>query len=187
MQAPDVFIPTFHAAGQRLCRWFCLGLLVLAGLVGGAAESAAQGGVGVRRALQVGLAVVPGVGVQLGYVGPRSIYTVEGLLYADGQPSLGSGESTLQLSGGIGAALRPLGVVRTIGNADYRYDFDFGVRFGPSLFFTTGATRADKNQQFSLFLDPFIRFSSRFRNGRIYFVEIGPQKPALRFGLWFSF
>ena len=150
-------------------------------------EAAAQGGVMGRRYAQTGLAVWPGVGVQLGYVGPHSIYTLETMIYAEGQPSFGSGESTLQLSGGIGAALRPLGVVRTIGNADYRYDFDFGVRFGPSLFFTTGATRADKNQQFSLFLDPFIRFSSRFRKGRIYYVEIGPQKPVLRFGLWFGF
>ncbi len=151
------------------------------------AESAAQGGAVGRTYLQTGLAVWPGVGVQLGYVGPHSIYTLETMIYAEGQPDFGEGESTLQLSGGIGAALRPLGVVRTIGNTDYRYDFDFGVRFGPSLFFTTGATRADKNQQFSLFLDPFIRFSSRFGNGRIFFVEIGPQKPVLRFGLWFSF
>ena len=173
---------TKFMAGFRIA----LGLGALALLLA-PAEAAAQGGVVERRYVQTGLAVFPGAGVQLGYVGPHSIYTIETMVYADGQPALGRGESTLKLSGGIGAALRPLGVVRTIGNADYRYDFDFGVRFGPSLFFTTGATRADKNQQFSLFLDPFIRFSSRFGNGRIYFVEIGPQKPALRFGLWFGF
>ncbi len=167
---------------------FVLGFLIVAPVLVLAmpVESAAQGGAVGQRYLQTGVAVFPGVGVQLGYVGPHSIYTLETMIYADGQPSLGSGESTLQLSGGIGAALRPLGVVRTIGNADYRYDFDFGVRFGPSLFFTTGATRADKNQQFSLFLDPFIRFSSRFKNDRIFYIEIGPQQPDLRFGLWFG-
>ena len=164
---------------------FRIGLLALVLVV--PSESAAQGGAVGRSYLQTGLAVWPGVGVQLGYVGPHSIYTLETMIYAEGQPSFGEGESTMQLSGGLGAALRPLGVVRTIGNTDYRYDFDFGVRFGPSLFFTTGATRADKNQQFSLFLDPFIRFSSRFGNGRIYYIEIGPQKPVLRFGLWFGF
>lgn len=163
-----------------------VGLVALAMLLAPPPESAAQGGAVGRSYLQTGLAVFPGVGVQFGYVGPHSIYTIETMIYADGQPALGSGESTLQLSGGIGAALRPLGVVRTIGNADYRYDFDFGVRFGPSLFFTTGATRADKNQQFSLFLDPFIRFSSRFGNGRIFYLEIGPQQPVFRFGLWFG-
>ena len=156
---------------------FRIAVLVLALAI--SSEAAAQGGAVGRRYVQTGVALYPGVGVQLGYVGPHSIYTLETMIYADGQPSLGSGESTLQLSGGIGAALRPLGVVRTIGNADYRYDFDFGARFGPSLFFTTGATRADKNQQFSLFLDPFIRFSSRFKGGRIFYLEIGPQQPAL--------
>lgn len=148
--------------------------------------SAAQGGAVGRSYVQTGLAALPGVGVQVGYVGPHSIYTLEGMLYADGQPALGEGESTLKLSGGLGAALRPLGVVRTIGNANYAYDFDIGVRFGPSLFFTTGATRSDKNQQFSLFLDPFVRFSSRFRDGRIFYLELGPQQPVFRFGLWFG-
>ena len=162
-----------------------LATLVLAGCL--AAPSLGQGGLIGRSYLQAGLAAWPGIGLQLGYVGPHSIYTLEATLYADGQPTLGEGESTLHLSGGIGAALRPLGVVRTIGNANYRYDFDVGVRFGPSLFFTTGATRADKNQQFSLFLDPFVRFSSRFKGGRIFYLELGPQQPAFRAGLWFSF
>jgi hypothetical protein len=161
-------------------------LVVVAALLVFAPESAAQGNVSGRRFLQSGVAAFPGVGLQLGYVGRHSFYTVEGMASADGQPSLGEGESTLRVSGGLGAAMRPLGVVRTIGNADYPYDFDLGARFGPSLFFTTGATRADKNQQFSLFLDFFLRFSSRFRNGRIFFLELGTQQPNVRAGLWFG-
>ncbi len=170
-------------ANSGIIRW----TLVLAALLVLAPESAAQGNISGRRYLQMGMAAFPGVGMQLGYVGRRSFYTVEGTLFADGKPSLGEGESTLRVSGGLGAALRPLGVVRTIGNANYPYDFDFGARFGPSLFFTTGATRADKNQQFSLFLDLFLRFSSRFRNGRIFFLELGTQQPSIRAGLWFGF
>ena len=168
---------------SRIIRW----ILVLAALLAGVPESAAQGNISGRRFLQTGVAVLPGVGLQFGYVGRHSFYTVEGTLFADGQPSLGEGESTLRVSGGLGAALRPLGVVRTIGNANYPYDVDFGARFGPGLFFTTGATRADKNQQFSLFLDLFLRFSSHFSNGRIFFVELGTQQPSIRAGLWFDF
>jgi len=163
-----------------------IGLVILVMLPGLPRTSTAQRNAGGRQFIQTGLAVFPGAGLQLGYVDPRSIYTVEGMLYADGQPALGEGESTLRLSVGAGAALRPLGVVRTLGNADYRYDFDFGVRFGPSLFFTTGATRSDKNQQFSLFLDFFVRFSSRLRSGRIFYLELGPQQPVFRLGLWFG-
>ena len=168
---------------SRITRW----TLVLAALLVLVPESAAQGNISGRRYLQMGMAAFPGVGMQLGYVGRRSFYTVEGTLFADGKPSLGEGESTLRVSGGLGAALRPLGVVRTIGNANYPYDFDFGVRFGPSLFLNTRATRSDKNQQFSLFLDLFLRFSSRFRNGRIFFLELGTQQPGIRAGLWFGF
>ena len=148
-------------------------------------EGAAQG----RQAfLQAGVGALPGAGLQIGYSGPRSIYTIEAMLYADGQPSFfGNRESTLRLSGGLGAALRPLGVLRVIGNADYPFDFDLGARFGPSLLFTSRATRADKNQQFGLFLDPFLRFTSRFRSGRIFFLEVGPQQPTFRAGLWFGF
>ncbi len=169
---------------SRITRW----TLVLAALLVLVPESAAQGNISGRRYLQMGVAAFPGVGMQLGYVGRRSFYTVEGTLFADGKPSLGKGEeSTLRVSGGLGAALRPLGVVRTIGNANYPYDFDFGVRFGPSLFLNTRATRSDKNQQFSLFLDLFLRFSSRFSNGRIFFLELGTQQPSIRAGLWFDF
>ena len=170
-------------ANSGIIRW----TLVLAALLVLAPESAAQGNISGRRYLQMGMAAFPSVGMQLGYVGRRSFSTVEGTRVADGKPSLGEGESTLRVSGGLGAALRPLGVVRTIGNADYPYDFDFGVRFGPSLFLNTRATRSDKNQQFSLFLDLFLRFSSRFRNGRIFFFELGTQQPSIRAGLWFGF
>lgn len=163
-----------------------IGLAVLIGLLWWPREGAAQAGTSGRRYVQTGLAALPGIGLQAGYVGPRSFFTVEAMFYVDASPSFGDGEGSLQVSGGLGGAIRPLGVVRTIGNANYSYDFDLGLRFGPSLFFATNATRSDKNQQFSLFLDPFIRFAWRLGSGRIIYVEVGGQRPVLRAGLWFS-
>ncbi len=168
---------------KRAC---CIGrVLALAALLGLPQAGAAQPGAAGGRYVQGGLAVLPGIGLSVGYVGPRSFYTVEGLLYADASPPFGGRESSLQVSAGLGVALRPLGVLRTIGGASYAYDVDFGLRFGPSLFFASRTSRARKNQQFSLFLEPFLRFSTRARSGRIFFVEAGTQRPLLRAGLWF--
>ena len=141
-------------------------------------------GAAQRQIVQAGLAVIPGAGVQVGYVGVRSIYTVEGILYTDISPGFGDGEGSVQVSGGLGGAVRPLGVLRTIGNANPRYDLDVGLRFGPSLFFATNATRSDKNQQFRLVLEPFVRFTSRLQSGRLVYAELGTLRPVLRAGLW---
>ena len=134
--------------------------------------------------IQAALGGWPGIGVQLGYVQPRSIYTLEVMSYLDVLPW--RDESPLYVSAGVGAALRPLGVLRVIGRTDYGYDLDLGVRFGPGLFFTEDATRAEKNRQFSLFLDPFLRFTHHSVRQGHFLVELGPQRPALRFGFWLS-
>lgn len=140
-----------------------------------------------RNAMQAGLALVPGLGAQAGYVQSRSIFTVESIVYVDASPQFAGGEGTIEVSGALGGAIRPLGIPRLIGTADYPYDFDIGLRFGPSLTFTQGATRAEKNQQFSLFVEPFLRFSSRLSSGRLYFVEAGTQRPLFRAGVFFTF
>lgn len=144
------------------------------------AQSGAAGGAFV----QAGLAALPGAGLEVGYVGPSAIFTVEGLLYVQSTPTFLGGPGDAKFSLGLGGAIRPLGVIRTIGETDYAYDVDIGLRFGPSLFFANNATRADKNQQFSLFLDPFVRFATRLGNGRILFAEAGTQDPILRLGIW---
>lgn len=151
------------------------------------ASGLGQSGTAGVAFVQGGLAVLPGAGAQVGYVGVRSFFTVEGLLYAGGSPVLGSGERTFKFSLGLGGALRPLGVIRTIGGATHNYDIDFGLRFGPSLLFSTEPTRATKNQQFSLFLDPFVRGIYRLGSGRILFAELGPVRPSIRVGFWFAF
>lgn len=171
---------------SRLARQALLCGVLLCGL---AVTSAAQvpESTRPRRAAQTGLALVPGAGLQVGYVATRTLFTVESIVYADGAPQFAGGEGTLQLSLGLGGAVRPLGFPRLIGTADYPYDFDIGLRFGPSLTFTQGATQAEKNQQFSLFIEPFLRFSSQLSGGRFYFVEAGTQRPLFRGGLFFAF
>jgi hypothetical protein len=167
-----------------------LGLLILV-LLGGLcpdAEAWAQTAPErPRDAMQAGLALVPGLGAQAGYVQSRSIFTVESIVYVDASPQFAGGEGTVEVSGALGGAIRPLGIPRLIGTAAYPYDFDIGLRFGPSLTFTQGATRAEKNQQFSLFVEPFLRFSSRLSSGRLYFLEAGTQRPLFRAGVFFTF
>ncbi len=142
---------------------------------------------GRPRFLQAGVGVVPGGGVQLALVSPRSIITVEGAFYADVTPTFGGGEGSVQFSAGVGGALRPLQLARLLTNtAPTRYDVDFGLRLGPGLFFAFNETRAAKNQRFSLFLEPFLRFTTELASGRTVFAEAGIQRPLLRAGFWFA-
>lgn len=139
------------------------------------------------QVLQAGLAAMPGLGMQLGYVSPRSIYTLEGLLYLDAAPSFAGGEGNVQLSIAFGSAFRITGLIRTLGNAPISYDLDVGMRLGPGLLFTQRETRAQKNQQFGLFLEPFFRLISAFGTRRFFFGEAGLHRPFFRAGLWIAF
>ncbi len=131
--------------------------------------------------VQIGLGGWPGAGIQLVHVQPRDLYTLEILASTDTE--LWENRTPIFLSAGVGASLRPLGVLRLIAQANYSYDFDVGIRFGPALTFLQRPTRAEKNRQFSLFLDPFVRYSRPVRK-QIAFIEIGGQRPSLRFGVW---
>lgn len=168
--------------------WLTLCAACLAWL-GGAGPAAAQPAVApVRNAslLQVGLGVLPGVGLEAGYLSPRSWYTREAILYVDSSPQFAGGEGSVQVSAGIGAAIRILAITRLFSNAPYiGNDLDFGLRFGPGLFFAIDETPAEKNQRFSLFLEPFIRYTSTFTGGQQFFAEAGVQRPFLRAGFWF--
>ncbi len=139
------------------------------------------------RVLQAGLAAAPGLGVQLGYISPRSIYTLESIFYLDAAPSFAGGEGNVQLSVAFGSAFRATGLIRTIGNAPISYDLDIGLRLGPGLLFTEAETRAQKNQQFGLFLEPFFRFVSAFGTRYFFFGEAGLHRPFFRMGLWIVF
>lgn len=139
-----------------------------------------------RRQIQAGAGVIPGIGLQAGYVAPRSFFTVEGVMYVDGSPPFAGGQGSIQLSGGLGGSIRILGIFRAIGSPGYQdRDFDVGLRFGPSLFFTVGESSRDENP-FSLFLEPFLRATSTFGGNRTFFAELGIQRPILRAGVWFE-
>jgi hypothetical protein len=149
-----------------------------------ATESLAQQRGG--RYLQFGVGALPGVGIQGGYVAPASFYTVEGVLYVDGSPPFAGGQGSIQVSGGLGGAIRIMGIIRAIGSPDEEgRDFDVGLRFGPSLFFTVGESSREENP-FSLFLEPFLRGTSRLGRDHVFFAELGIQRPILRAGIWFS-
>lgn len=136
--------------------------------------------------IQAGVGVFPGIGLEAGYVATRSFYTVEGALYVDGSPRFAGGEGSVQVAGGLGGAIRILGIMRLLGSPSYvGRDFDFGLRFGPSLFFAVGESSRGENP-FSLFLEPFFRATSNFGGDRLYFAELGIQRPFLRAGVWFS-
>ncbi len=139
------------------------------------------------QVFQVGVGGVPGLGGQFGYISLRNFYTVEGVLYASGTPPFLGGEGTITLSTGLGGAVRILGAARVIGNVGYTgYDIDFGLRGGPGLSFRIDETRASKNRRFTLFVEPFFRFTSTFRRGRVFFLEAGFHPPLLRAGLWLT-
>ncbi len=130
---------------------------------------------------QIGLGGWPGAGLQLVHIQSQSIYTLEVLASADTE--FWENRTPVFLSVGVGASLRPLGILRLITQANYSYDVDVGIRFGPALTFLQRPTRAEKNRQFSLFLDPFLRYSHPLGK-QIGFIEIGAQRPSLRFGIW---
>lgn len=136
--------------------------------------------------VQAGLGAVPGAGIQVAYLSLRSFYTREVVLYADVSPSFGGGEGSVQPAASIGASLRILGTLRTVGNTVYGgYDVDVGLRLGPGLLFPFKESREAKNQRFSLFLEPFARLTRRLPSGRLFFAEAGVQRPLFRAGFLF--
>ena len=89
----------------------------------------------------------------------------------------------LYVAAGVGAAIRPLGVLRLIGRTPHAFDIDLGARFGPGLTFLRNPTRLQKNQQFRLFLDPFLRTSAYAPGRRVGYLELGTRRPVVRLGL----
>lgn len=157
-------------------------LLTLGVVTSGRASGQAPG----QQYIQAGAGVIPGIGIQGGYVAPRSFFTVEGIVYVNGSPPFAGGQGSVQVSGGLGGAIRVLGIFRTIGGPGHQgRDFDVGLRFGPGLFFTVGESSRSENP-FSLFLEPFLRATSTFGGEHIFFAELGIHPPVLRAGIWFE-
>ena len=134
--------------------------------------------------LQTGPAGLPGLGFQVGYVAAQDFFTREITVVADLSSFRSDGNVHTAIA--VGGAVRILGIARTIGNTDYRgFDLDLGVRVGPGLLFEFRESRAAKNRRFNLFLEPFVRWSTRARRA-LLFVEAGVQRPVLRAGFWIA-
>jgi len=162
----------------------CVVLFALAGTFPVVGQTSAPSG----RQFQIGPAALPDYGLQAGYVSLRSFYTREVMLNVNVSPSHGHGDGNVQVSGGLGGAIRILGIGRTIGNSAYRgFDVDVGLRFGPGLLFAFDETRSTKNQRFNLFGDLFSRLTTTFGKSTVVFFEIGFHNPSIRAGFWIPF
>ena len=158
-------------------------MTILVSLVSAQHELAAQ----VRRfsdTIQLGAGALPAVGVEIGYIDVGDIFTRETTVFGHLRPRFGSDEEELQVSAGVGVGLRIIGGLETLTLiTPRRWDLHVGLRFGPSLLFRRNETQAEKNQRFSLFLDPHVRFTVTPAR-QTYFVEVGVQKPVIRAGVW---
>ncbi len=135
--------------------------------------------------IQLGAAALPGVGVQLGYLDVGDLFTREATVSGHLRPRFASDEEDLQVSAGVGVGLRVVGGLETLTLIYPRkWDLHLGLRFGPSLLFRRNETPAERNQRFSLFIDPFLRFTLTPRGSQTYFLEAGVHKPVIRAGVW---
>jgi hypothetical protein len=135
--------------------------------------------------IQLGAGALPAVGLQAGYLDAGDIFTREATVYGHLRPRFRSDEEELQVSAGIGVGLRIIGGLETMTLIYPRiWDIHVGMRFGPSLVFRRNETEAEQNRRFSLFLDPYARFTLTPRGRQTYFLEAGVQKPAIRAGVW---
>ncbi len=134
--------------------------------------------------IQLGMAAVPGLGLNVGSVSARTLYTRELHLLSNIEPAFRSTEDQIKVAALIGVSFRVFGIERLIGNAGYRgFDIDIGLRAGPGLSFSTRDSKVDRNRRFVLLVDPIIRIS-RASKSAIVFAEAGGATPSLRMGVW---
>lgn len=157
-------------------------ILLLASSLLTAQQSAAQIP-GDAELLQIGLGVLPGAGLQLGYVDQKRMYTRDAVFYGHVQPGIFENGGSVQASATIGFSLRVIGMLETINAIDERrYDIDIGARLGPGLTFAFDETPLQKNQRFSLTLEPVLRLARGINKYR-YYIETGIVRPSVRFGI----
>ncbi|NND72139.1 MAG: hypothetical protein HKN43_11235 [Rhodothermales bacterium] len=136
--------------------------------------------------IQAGIGFLPGVGIQVAYFDAKRMYVRDVVFYTHLQPGIFENSGSLQISGSLGAAVRIIGILETIGAMSPRlFDVHLGARIGPGLTFAFDESSLEKNQRFSLTLEPLARFVQEV-GGRRYYMELGIVRPSLRFGLLFS-
>ena len=134
--------------------------------------------------IQLGPAFAPGIGLNVGAVSAKTLYTREIQFISDIQPVFTGPEDQARISALVGFSIRLFGFERLLGNAAYRgFDLDVGLRAGPGLSFSTRDTRIDKNRRFILVVEPVVRIS-RASTSFIGFAELGSDSPHVRMGVW---
>lgn len=136
------------------------------------------------RFVQLGAAAFPGLGLSLGSVSARTLYTREIHLLTNIEPAFRSTDDQIKVAALIGFSFRVFGIERLIGNAGYRgFDIDVGLRAGPGLSFSSRDTKVDKNRRFVLLVDPVVRIS-RASTAWVIYAEVGAAAPSIRLGAW---
>ena len=163
----------------------CLALCIL---IAGVSPAAAQTGAQIKAPrgtyVQVGPTFASGIGLNLGAVSAKTLYTREIQFISDLQPVLSGPEDQARITALIGFSIRAFGFERLLGNAAYRgFDIDIGLRVGPRLSFSTRDSRFDKNRRFLLVAEPMVRFT-RATARVIGFAELGTDSPHARIGIW---
>jgi hypothetical protein len=170
-----------------------LTLLFICGSIVSAQQPQYYEQVRVPKELQLGLAFIPGVGAQGGYIFPiGDIMTVETIAQVNLTPKTDTKAAVLDLSAGVGAGFRFMQLINQASSSDKAdFDLDAGFRVGPKFFVKLGddatATtklNAEDKADVELFIDPFLRVAKNLRNGSRAYAEVGfYTKPALRLGV----
>ncbi len=139
----------------------------------------------------VGLA--PGLGAVVGTTRPVGVVAAEAALSVDVR-FVGTGRVLTSL--GLGGSVRLVRIAESLprrGGQGRRAtpagtDLDVGLRIGPSFYAAFGEpTAASEARAFGVMSDAFARASRRTPSGRVVFVEVGTQAPAVRAGLTTAF
>lgn len=167
----------------RLC---CL--VLLCGLAVSAAAQPLPEPEPPRRYFQLGLGLLPGAGVQTGYITPYGFATLEGAFYARIKPDFNTGQGDFLLTFGLGGSLQ---ITRILTEFDLApspgYDVNVGARLGPSFAIPYNSPDPiDRTRVFSLFFEPFARLARTYPSGRVIYAEVGLQSPIIRAGLMFG-
>ncbi len=140
------------------------------------------------RHLQIGASVGGGIGLELGNLSVRTVYTRALVLLADLEPLFTNTDRQIRVAVLLGAAIRIFGFERLIGNAAYRgFDIDVGVRAGPAIAFSKDESEGEANRRFELVMDPFVRVYWASKHSVSWYFELGSTRPAFRVGIWIPY
>ena len=136
--------------------------------------------------LQTGASFATGIGLNVGSVIAKTLYTREIQIISNLEPAFRHTSDQVSVMALVGFSVRLFGFERLLGDVPYRgYDLDLGFRAGPGLSFSSRDSRVDKNKRFVLVVEPMVRLSRSLSYG-VFFLEVGTVNPHVRLGTWFA-